>query len=145
MFTIIESLEPILQALSPAFTQPSFGTHLEVFLGWVMCLGRRTEYGVFRTIRADRPVSRRERHPFDRFYNFFSRSAWTVGELARQVAVAVVVGLNPKGLLYLAPNGIIGLARSEWDFTVQREVVCPGRRRGLAVDYPSKECDVAPR
>jgi hypothetical protein len=66
-----------------------------------MCLCKRTEYGVFRTIRADAPVSRRERHPFDRFYNFFSRSAWTVRDLARQVAVAVVVGLNPRGLLYL--------------------------------------------
>ena len=66
-----------------------------------MCLGKRTEYGVFQTIQADTPVSRKERHPFDRFYNFFSRSAWTVGDLARQVAVAIVVRLNPRGLLYL--------------------------------------------
>jgi hypothetical protein len=56
---------------------------------------------VFQTIQADTPVSRKERHPFDRFYNFFSRSAWTVRDLAHQVAVAVVVGLNPCGLLYL--------------------------------------------
>jgi len=64
-------------------------------------LGRRTEYGVFRTIQADTPVSRKERHPFDCFYNFFSRSAWTVHDLAHQVAVAIVVRLNPRGLLYL--------------------------------------------
>jgi len=56
---------------------------------------------VFQTIHADAPVSRKERHPFDRFYNFFSRSAWTVGELAREVAVAIVVRVNPRGLLYL--------------------------------------------
>ena len=66
-----------------------------------MCLSKRTEYGVFQTIRADTPISRKQRHPFDRFYNFFSRSAWTVRDLARQVAVAVVVRLNPHGLLYL--------------------------------------------
>jgi len=84
MFVIIESLESILQCLSPAFTQPSFQTHLQVVLGWLMCLGKRTEYG----IQADTPVSRKKRHPFDRFYNFFSRSAWTVRELAHQVAVA---------------------------------------------------------
>jgi hypothetical protein len=64
-------------------------------------LGKRTEYGVFQTIQADTPVSRKERHPFDRFYNFFSRSAWTVGDLACHVAVAIVVRLNLRGRLYL--------------------------------------------
>jgi len=101
MFTSISSLDTVLQCLLPAFTQPSFQTHIAVLLGWVMCLGKRTEYGVFQTIQADTPVSRKERHPFDRFYNFFSRSAWTVRELAHQMAVAIVVGLNPRGLLYL--------------------------------------------
>jgi hypothetical protein len=101
MFTSILSLDTVLQCLLPAFTQPSFQTHVAVLLGWVMCLGRRTEYGVFRTIQADTPVSRKERHPFDCFYNFFSRSAWTVHDLAHQVAVAIVVRLNPRGLLYL--------------------------------------------
>ena len=101
MFTSIPSLDSVVQCLLPVFTQPSFQTHIEVLLGWVMCLSKRTEYGVFQTIQADTPVSRKERHPFDRFYNFFSRSAWTVRDLAHQVAVAVVVRLNPRGLLYL--------------------------------------------
>ena len=101
MFTSISSLDTVLQCLLPAFTQPSFQTHIEVLLGWVMCLGKRTEYGVFQTIQADTPVSRKERHPFDRFYNFFSRSAWTVRDLAHQMAVAIMVRLNPHGLLYL--------------------------------------------
>ena len=101
MFTSIPSLDSVLQCLLPVFTQPSFRTHVEVLLGWVMCLSKRTEYGVFQTIRADTPVSRQQRHPFDRFYNFFSRSGWMVQDLARQVAVAVVVRLNPRGLLYL--------------------------------------------
>jgi hypothetical protein len=101
MFTSIPSLDPILQCLLPAFTRPSFQTHVEVLLGWVMCLGRRSEFGVFQAIQADTPLSRKERHPFDRFYNFFSRTAWTVHDLARQLAVAIVVALNPRGLLYL--------------------------------------------
>lgn len=101
MFTSIPSLDPILQCLLPAFTGPSFQTHVEVLLGWVMCLGRRSEFGVFQAIQADTPLSRKERHPFDRFYNFFSRTAWTVHDLARQLAVAIVVALNPRGLLYL--------------------------------------------
>ena len=101
MFTSIPSFDSVLQCLLPVFTQPSFQTHIEVLLGWVMCLSKRTEYRVFQTIQADTPVSHKERHPFDRFYNFFSRSAWMVQDLAHQVAVAVVVGLNPCGLLYL--------------------------------------------
>jgi len=101
MFTSIPSLDSAMQCLLPVFTQPSCQTHMAVFLGWVMCLGKRTEYGVFQTIQADTPVSRKERHPFDRFYNFFSRSAWTVHDLAQQVAEAIVVRLNPRGLLYL--------------------------------------------
>jgi hypothetical protein len=101
MFMMIESFESIVQALSPVFTQPSFRTHVEVLLGWIMCLGKRTEYGVFQTIEAQTPISRKQRHPFDRFYNFFSRSAWTVHDLAYHVAVAIVRGLNLKGPLYL--------------------------------------------
>jgi hypothetical protein len=75
MFTSIPSLDSVLQCLLPVFTQPSFQTHVEVMIGWVMCLSKRTEYGVFQTIQAETPISRKERHPFDRFYNFFSRSA----------------------------------------------------------------------
>jgi hypothetical protein len=101
MFTSIASLDTVSQCLLPAFTQPSFQTQIEVLLGWVMCLGKRTEYGVFQAIQADTLFSRKERHPFDRFYNFFSRSAWTVHDLARQIAVAVVIRCNPQGLLYL--------------------------------------------
>jgi len=101
MFSSIPSLDSVLQCLLPVFTQPSLRTHIDVLLGWVMCLGKRTEYGVFQTIQADTPVSRKERHPFDRFYNFFSRSAWTVRDLAHEVAVAIVLALNPRGRLYL--------------------------------------------
>jgi hypothetical protein len=101
MFTSIPSLDSVLQCLLPVFTQPSFQTHIEVLLGWVMCLGKRTEYGVFQAIQADTPISRKQRHPFDRFYNFFSRSAWTVQDLAHRICLAIVVRLSPRGLLYL--------------------------------------------
>jgi hypothetical protein len=143
MFTIIESLEPILQCLSPAFTQPSFQTHLQVFLGWVMCLGKRTEFGVFRTIQADTPVSRNERHPFDRFYNFFGRSAWTVQELARQVAVAVVVGLNPKGLLYLVVDDTLLHKRGKRVYALgwfRDAVASTAKRVATAIEAPQHWC-----
>ena len=101
MWSIIPSLDALLQALAVAFTEPSFQTHRDLFLGWIMCIGKRTEYRVFQTIHASSVVSRVEYHPFDRFYNFFSRSAWTVESLAHQVAVAIVLALNSTGPLYL--------------------------------------------
>jgi hypothetical protein len=76
-------------------------TFRQVLLGWIMCLGSRTEYRVFQTINADDEISRRERHPFDRFYNLFSRAKWDVIQLAHCVATSVVASLNPKGKLYL--------------------------------------------
>ena len=101
MWSIIPSLDALLHALAVAFTEPSFQTHRDLFLGWIMCIGKRTEYRVFQTIHASSVVTRVEHHPFDRFYNFFSRSAWTVESLAHQVAVAIVLALNPTGPLYL--------------------------------------------
>lgn len=150
MFASIPSLDPVMQCLLPAFTQPSFHTHIEVFLGWVMCLGRRTEYGVFETIRADTPVSRKKRHPFDRFYNFFSRSAWTVQALAHDVAVAIVVRLNPKGLLYLVVDDTLlhkrgqhvyglGWFRDAVASTAKRVATASGNHwvvMGLAIQIP---------
>src|SRR5262249_52388631 len=98
VWPIIPSLDPLLQAVV-VFSEPSFQSHRDILLGWIMCIGQRTEYRVFQTIQASSVVSRVERHPFDRFYNFFSRSAWTVESLAHQVCVAVVLALNPMDWL----------------------------------------------
>ncbi len=98
---MIPSLDALVQGLAVVFTEPTFQTQREILLGWLMCVGPRTEYRVFRTIHASVVVSRTQRHPFDRFYNFFSRGAWTVNSLAHQVAVALVVALNRQGWLYL--------------------------------------------
>ena len=100
MWTSIPSLDVVMQGLAVVFTQPSFVTQKEVFLGWLMCLGHRTEFRVFEAI-IGRRVSHKRRHPFDRFYNFFSRSAWTVRGLAHQVAIRLVTALNPRGELHL--------------------------------------------
>lgn len=100
MWNVVPSFEAILQGLLPVFTQPSFQTNCQIFLGWLMCLGHRTEFRVFEAFEGER-VDRNQRHPFDRFYNFFSRAAWSITELARQVAIHVVVALNPSGELHL--------------------------------------------
>jgi hypothetical protein len=101
MWEMVSSLDALVQVCALIFTDPTLATHRQVLLGWVMCLGRRTEYRVFETCHADEEISRRERHPFDRFYNFFSRAKWDVAALAHSVAVMVVTALNPTGRLYL--------------------------------------------
>lgn len=153
MFTSIFSLDSILECLLPAFTQPSFQTHVEVLLGWVMCLGKRTEYAVFETIQADTPIPRTKRHPFDRFYNFFSRSAWTAQGLAHEVAVAIVVRLNPRGILYLVVDDTLlhkrgkhvyglGWFRDAVASTAKRVATASGNHWvvvGLAIRIPGTE------
>jgi hypothetical protein len=106
VWSVIPSLDLILQGLAVAFTQPSCMSFQRIFTSWVMCLGRRTEFRVFEAFEG-KAVSRKERHPFDRYYNFFSRSAWTVHNLARQVAIQIVVALNRVGELHLVVDGTL--------------------------------------
>jgi DDE superfamily endonuclease/putative transposase ISC1217 len=101
MWQIIPSLANLLQDLAPVFTEPTCRTQAEVLLGWLMCLGRRTEYRVFEAIDTSRVASRAQRHPFDRFYNFFSRSAWTVTKLGHELLTSIVTHLHLSGVLYV--------------------------------------------
>lgn len=106
MWSFIPSMDAVFQVLVPVFTSPSFATHQQIFLGWLMCLGRHTEFQTFEAFVGHR-VDRHRRHPFDRFYNFFSRSAWTVKTLAHRIALKVVIELNPPGELLLAVDGCL--------------------------------------
>lgn len=106
MWSVVPTLDVVLQGIAVVFTQPSFHTQCDVFLGWVMCLGQRTEFRVFEA-RMGARVSRSERHPFDRYYNFFSRSAWSVVDLGYQVAMQLVVELMPVGELHLVVDGTL--------------------------------------
>lgn len=150
MWSVIPSLEVFLQGLSVAFTDPSFETHCQIFLGWILCLGRRTEFRVFETIFAEEPISRKERHPFDRFYNFFNRSAWEVSDVARAVAVQVVLQLNRTGVLTLVVDDTllhksgksvfgIGWFHDAVASTEKRDVTASGNNWvviGLAISVP---------
>ncbi len=46
MWVMIASLQAVVQDLAPVFTEPSFISHCQLLLGWVMGLGRHTEYRV---------------------------------------------------------------------------------------------------
>jgi hypothetical protein len=40
MWVLIASLQAVVRDLAPVFTEPSFLSHCQLLLGWVMCLGR---------------------------------------------------------------------------------------------------------
>jgi hypothetical protein len=150
MWIMLPCLQVILHELSPVFSEPSFVTHCEMLLGWVMCLGTHTEYRVGQSIHADEEPSRSERHPFDRYYNFFSRSAWQVSDLARHVAALAVAHLKVLGPLYLVVDDTLLHKRGKKVFGLGwfRDAVASTRKRvatasgnnwvvlGLAVPIP---------
>jgi DDE superfamily endonuclease len=150
MWTMIPSLERLVHELAPAFTEPMFRTHCQLLLGWLMCLSARNPYRVCQAIHADQELPRSQRPPFDRFYNFFSRSAWGVSDLAYQVAVAIVTRLNPTGLLYLVVDDTLLHKRGKkvWGLGWFRDAVASTKKRvatapghnwvvlGLAVPLP---------
>jgi len=93
MWQMIPSLQSIVDALAPAFTQPSFQTHCQFFLAWVMNLGSHTLFRVAENVHPERLHDHQRRHDFDAFYNFFNRSAWNPTALAYRVACLIVARL----------------------------------------------------
>lgn len=149
MWSVVPSFEPILQALSVVFTQPSYLTNCQIFLGWLMCLGHRTEFRVFEAFLG-KHVARNVHHPFDRQYNFFDRASWSVAELAHQIALKLVLALNSVGELLLIVDATVLHKRGKkvwalgWFYdpvvsTKKRSVIVPGNKwvvLGLVVRIP---------
>jgi DDE superfamily endonuclease len=94
MWTMILSLESVVEELRPAFTQPSYAAGCELVLGWLMCLGRHTLRRVGQTAHPEEVPDHSRRHGLDSYYNFFARSAWTPGALAYRVALLVFTRLK---------------------------------------------------
>jgi hypothetical protein len=121
----------MLQDLHPAFSEQSFLTHCELLVSWVMCLGSRTEYRVAQCAHPDEEASRAQRHSFDRYYNFFARSAWQVSDLAQLVAILAVTRLNVIGPLYIVIDDTLLHKRGNKVFGIGwfRDAVASTRKR----------------
>ena len=94
MWTMIASLEPIVEELRPAFTVPSFATCCNLLLAWIMCLGKHTLRRVAKTAQPDASYDHSQRHGLDGSYNYFERSAWTPKALAYRVTLLVFTRLK---------------------------------------------------
>ena len=154
MWNMIPSLQSFVHVLQSCFTDPSFVSHCQLFLGWVMCSGSHTIYHVAQMIQPDTDVSRAQRHPFDRFYNFFRRAAWSVTAMSQQLLIEVVVRLKLVGPLYLVVDDTLLHKRGKHVFALGwfRDAVASTRKRvatasgnnwvvlGLIVPLPLTGC-----
>ena len=131
MWPMIPSLDLIVQALAPAFSQPSFYSHCQLVLGWVLCLG---QHRLCRVADSAQPQSLRDhsqRHHLDTTYNFFERSAWTVTGLAYHVAVLILTRLQLLGSITLLVDDTLIHKRGQqvWGLGWFRDAVASTRKR----------------
>ena len=101
MWQMIDSLDAIVQRLQPTFTVRSLLTAQQLLLGWVMCLGQHTLCRVAHSAQPQNPPDNSQRHGLDSYYNFFARSALTVGGLAYHISVLVLTRLKFFGRITL--------------------------------------------
>jgi hypothetical protein len=131
MWPMIASLAPLVQALSPAFTQPSFRTHCQLLLGWVLCLGRHRLCRVADSAQPQALRDQAQRHGLDTTYNFFERSAWTPAGLAYHVALLILTRLRLTGALTLLVDDTLAHKRGRqvWGLGWFRDAVASTKKR----------------
>src|SRR6266446_10558028 len=131
MWPMIPSLDAVVQALAPAFSQPSFHTHCQLLLGWVMCLGKHRLCRVADTAHPEDLRDHSQRHGLDTTYNFFERSAWTTTGLAYHLAVLVLTRLLPRGVVTLLVDDTLAhkRGRSVWGLGWFRDAVASTKKR----------------
>jgi hypothetical protein len=131
LWVMIDSLAPVVDALRPAFTQPSFASSCELLLAWVMCLGRHTLLRVGRSAHPDAAADNTRRHGLDTSYNFFERSAWTPSGLAYRVGALILTRLKLTGPITLLVDDTLAhkRGRSVWGIGWFRDAVASTQKR----------------
>jgi hypothetical protein len=131
MWTMIDSLQPFVDALAGAFTQPSYRSASQLLLGWVMCLGNHTLHRVAHSAQPQKPVDHSQRHGLDTAYNFFERSAWTPRGLAYRLAVLLLSRLKLFGRITLLVDDTLAHKRgkSVWGMGWWRDAVASTKKR----------------
>lgn len=131
LWTMITSLEPVVEALDGTFTRPSFTTACQPLLAWVMCLGQHTRRRAAQNAHPDRVPDHSRRHGLDTYYNFFERSAWTPRGLAHRVGVLILSRLQLWGVITLLVDDTLAHKRgkSVWGLGWFRDAVASTKKR----------------
>src|SRR5262245_13421189 len=131
MWSMIDSLQPLVDALAGAFTRPSFATACRFLLGWVMCLGRHTLRRAAHSAQPQVVPDHSQRHGLDGYYNFFARSAWTPVGLAYQLVRLILTRLPFLGRITLLVDDTLAHKRgtSVWGLGWLRDAVASTQKR----------------
>jgi hypothetical protein len=128
---MIPSLQAVVEGLGPAFTQPSFATCCQLFLGWLMCLGKHTLGRVGHSAAPQDVPAPCQRHGLDSYYNFFERSAWSPKDLAYRLGVLILTRLKFFGRITLLVDDTLAHKRgkSVWGLGWFRDACASTHRR----------------
>jgi hypothetical protein len=131
VWDMIPSLRCCVDALAPAFTQPSFATSCHLLLAWVMCLGKHSLLRVGENTRPQEPPDHSRRHGLDGCYNFFERSSWKPKDLACRIAVLVLTRLPFSGCITLLVDDTLAHKRGQcvWGLGWWRDAVASTKKR----------------
>jgi DDE superfamily endonuclease len=131
MWSMISSLQPIVDVLAPAFSHPSAVTSTSFFLAWVMCLGNRTLFRVCKCANPQTLHDNSRRHGFDSYYNFFERSGWGPSGLAYRVMLLIITRCRLVGPITLLVDDTLVHKRgkSVWGLGWFRDAVASTRKR----------------
>jgi DDE superfamily endonuclease len=131
MWTMIESLRPLVDGLAPAFTGPSLTTCTSLFLAWVMCLRHKTLFRVGENAHPDILPDHSKRHGMDGFYNFFERSSWSAADLGRRVGILILSRLKFCGAVTLLVDDTLThkAGKCVWGMGWFRDAVASTRKR----------------
>jgi hypothetical protein len=131
VWTMIPSLQPVVDGLASAFTQPSFATNCQLLLAWIMCLGQHRLLRVAESSCPQALPDHSQRHGFDTYYNFFERSAWSPSGLAYHVSVLLFSKLAYLGLSTLLVDDTLAHKRGKcvWGLGWFRDAVASTKKR----------------
>lgn len=96
MYSIPSAWHELLSQFFYLFTQPGANIFAHLMTGWVLCTTRRTVTGLL-------PFADPLNHSaHDAYHRFFPDAHWAMSRLWQQLALILVTGLCPKGILTLA-------------------------------------------
>lgn len=131
MWTMIRSLDAIVDDLSAAFTRPSFVTGGQMLLAWVMCLGKHKLLRVAESAHPEIVPNHSQHHGFDSYYNYFERSAWTPKALAQRIGILILTRLKLFGCITLLVDDTLAHKRGQsvWGLGWFRDAVASTKKR----------------
>ncbi len=131
MWSMIPSLQPLVDVLAPAFTQPSFSCGCKLLLAWVLCLGRHRLGRVAESADPRCLPDHSRRHGLDTYYNYFQRSAWNPQGLAQRVGVLLLTKLKFFGVITLLVDDTLAHKRGKcvWGLGWFRDAVASTKKR----------------